>query len=398
MEFKRLGSGWPLLTSHMAATGYSRGYIIRTCWFVVRILRMSDELGSWDDVRILVDEPLSEGGRPYLRPTYVVCRQFDEEGILPRTPESRRHERTKARDSLCDGFAEVLDAYESAPHGGKRPETVARELSGAACFLARLEGLGRTSPTDVTEDDVLAVMTGSDGMPAHGNSSAKRIRAVLAGSGVEGCDRIASFVPVPRRWRRVQPSLTAAQSEAVASALADPQSALTQRDRAIGCLLHYTGMRACDVASLTLDEIDWDRDLISITQQKTGSPLTLPLLPQVGNAIFDYVTGERGASGDPHVFLSGEWPHGGIDASSVYNVARLVLDSAGVEARGGSHAFRRGVATSMLGAGVDPQVASAVLGHQSSRTTEGYMVASVEGLRRCSLDVSRFGGAKGGEA
>ena len=196
----------------------------------------------------------------------------------------------------------------------------------------------------------------------------------------------------------MQPCLTADESAAVAAALSDPQSDLTQRDRAIGCLLHYTGMRACDVAALTLGSIDWDRDLISVTQQKTGAPLRLPLQPQVGNAIFDYVTGERGGSRDPHVFLSDEYPHGGLEASSVYNVARLVLGAAGVGSPGGSHAFRRAVATSMLGSGVDPQVASAVLGHQSPRTTEGYMVASVEGLRRCSLDVSRWGRPGGGDA
>ena len=398
MVFNRLGSDWTLLTSHMAEVGYSRDYVLRTCWFVVRVLSMADDLGDWDDVLGVVDGPVSEGRKPYLRPTYVVCRQFDEEGILPRTPGSRRHERTGARDTLCAGFAEVLDAYESAPHGRKRPGTVRGELSDAACFLSRLEGLGRTRPEDVTEEDVISVMTGPDGLPARGSSNAKKIKAVLAGSGVEGCDRIASLVPVPRGWRKVQPSLTAGQSAAVATALADPSSGLTQRDRAIGCLLHYTGMRAGDVAALTLGSVDWDRDLIDITQQKTGAPLRLPLLPQVGNAIFDYVTGERGASRDPHVFLSDEWPHGGIDASSVYNVARLVLAAAGVDAPGGSHAFRRAVATSMLGSGVDPQVASAALGHQSPRTTERYMVASVEGLRRCSIDVSRYGRTGGGGA
>jgi hypothetical protein len=58
-------------------------------------------------------------------------------------------------------------------------------------------------------------------------------------------------------------------------------------------------MRACDVAALATDATGWGRDVIEVVQQKTGAPLELPLLPQVGNAIYDYVTGERCVSRDP---------------------------------------------------------------------------------------------------
>ena len=105
MAFERLRSEWTLLTSHMADVGYSLDYVLRTCWFAVRVIAKAGDLGGWDGVRAVVDEPISKGKRPYLRPTYVVCRQFDEEGILPRTPEGRRHERAKARDTLCAGFS-----------------------------------------------------------------------------------------------------------------------------------------------------------------------------------------------------------------------------------------------------------------------------------------------------
>lgn len=47
------------------------------------------------------------------------------------------------------------------------------------------------------------------------------------------------------------------------------------------------------MAGLTLDAIDWDGDLIYITQQKTEFPLELPLTAVVGNAIYDYLTSER---------------------------------------------------------------------------------------------------------
>jgi len=57
-------------------------------------------------------------------------------------------------------------------------------------------------------------------------------------------------------------------------------------------LAHYTGLRGCDIAGLTIDSIDWDRDFIHIKQQKTEIPLELPLTAVVGNGIYDYLTSE----------------------------------------------------------------------------------------------------------
>ena len=145
----------------------------------------------------------------------------------------------------------------------------------------------------------------------------------------------------------------------------------------------------------------WEADEISIVQQKTGSPLTLPLTPKVGNAIFDYVTEERGANADAHLFVSTKWPFGGLTAASVYKTSCAVLDAAGVrcgdgDARG-ARLFRRRAATAMLGGGIDRAVAASVLGHTDAKTTERYMQADVEGLRaHASLDVSRFSRADEG--
>ena len=36
---------------------------------------------------------------------------------------------------------------------------------------------------------------------------------------------------------------------------------LTLCDKAIGMLALYTGLRGCDMAGMTLDSIDWDRDI-----------------------------------------------------------------------------------------------------------------------------------------
>lgn len=399
MELKRLRAERETLVAHMRTVGYSEGYVRQMEVTIARLIEAAPSLGGWDDTREWAAKWSRERSRPYMLTHLEIIRQFDESAVLPRTPEAVRHARVGARDTLCGGFEAVLGAYESSRAAArKKPTTVRGEVSNAACFLSRIEALGRTSLAEVTEDDVLSVLTEPDGLPAYSNSHAKQVRAVLRGAGdegVEGALELMALIPVPRRWRKLQHALAKEEVDALKGVLEDPESGLRQRDRAIVSTLLYTGMRPSDVAALRLSDIDWDRDVIGIVQQKTGSPLELPLVAQVGNAIFDYVTGERGRSDDPHVFLSDEHPHGGLVPISVNNVVNLVFDAAGIRGcegdRRGARLFRATMATEMIGNGTDRAVAASVLGHESPTTTDGYMSASAEGLRaHASLDVSRF--------
>ena len=106
------------------------------------------------------------------------------------------------------------------------------------------------------------------------------------------------------------------------------------------------------------------------------------------------MVGERGASDSPYVFLSREWPYGRLEASSVYGSASRIYDAAGVRCEGGerrgTHLLRRTAASSMMAAGISREVIASTLGHASRESTEAYLVANVEALRACALDVSRF--------
>ena len=403
MKLQRIETEWPALVEHMKSVGYSDDYAERVGRTARRLIDASPSLGGWDDAESWAEGFGREGARPYMRAHLVLIRQFDESGILPRTQGHRMHARRSTRDGLCDAFAALIEAYESSDAAARKSASVVySEVSVASTFLARLEERGVTSPGDVTEADVIAVLTGPDGLPAHSTSYASRIRQVLEGAAAAGaCPKgLGALVPVPRRWRKEQPSLTRDESEAISGALVDPSCGLCQRDRAIGSLLLYTGMRSCDVAALRLDSIDWERDRIDLEQSKTGRPLRLPLLARVGNAIFDYVTGERGDSDDPHVFLSSEWPYGPLTPQGVRNAARLVLAAAGVRTDDGdsrgTHMFRHALATSMVAGGADRAVAASVLGHASPATTDAYVTSDLDGMRaHAALDVSRFPMAEG---
>lgn len=72
-------------------------------------------------------------------------------------------------------------------------------------------------------------------------------------------------------------------------AVIDCGSSMGKRDKAIISLGATTGLRAVDIVHLKLTDIDWYRGEIHLVQNKTGGMLSLPLLPETGELIKDYI-------------------------------------------------------------------------------------------------------------
>ena len=72
-------------------------------------------------------------------------------------------------------------------------------------------------------------------------------------------------------------------------AVIDRQSAAGKRDYAMILATARLGLRISDLRQLELGDLDWRAKTITIVQHKTGRPLSLPLLDDVGWAIIDYV-------------------------------------------------------------------------------------------------------------
>lgn len=50
----------------------------------------------------------------------------------------------------------------------------------------------------------------------------------------------------------------------IASALENDKSKLTLRDKAVITIAMYTGLRGCDIAKMTIENIDFELDLITL--------------------------------------------------------------------------------------------------------------------------------------
>ena len=148
------------------------------------------------------------------------------------------------------------------------------------------------------------------------------------------------------------------------------------------------------MAGMTLDSIDWDRDIIYIRQQKTEFPLELPLRAIVGNAIYDYLTSERPHTESRDLFLSQNKPYVRLKSKSIGNVAVRIMKAAGIRQlkgdRKGFHIFRHHLATALLGNGVPQPVISRTLGHTSPDSLEAYLSADFLHLKECSINIERF--------
>jgi integrase/recombinase XerD len=173
----------------------------------------------------------------------------------------------------------------------------------------------------------------------------------------------------------------------------DRQSATGKRDYAMILTTARLGLRISDLRGLELGDLDWRAKQITIVQHKTGRPLSLPLLDDVGWAIIDYVRGGRPETVCPKVFVKHRHPFDAFGcASSVASRLSRHAARAGIEFPPGQvcgmHSLRGALAVAMIGDGTPMPVVSAVLGHASSDTTQAYYLRfDVGRLRGCALDV-----------
>lgn len=200
-----------------------------------------------------------------------------------------------------------------------------------------------------------------------------------------------SALPCIRKTKRYRlpHTFTPEEVEKVLSAV-DRSNPLGKRNYAILILVAKLGLRISDVRGLCFQNIDWKRKRISIVQQKTGKPLELPLLEDIGWAIIDYLQNGRPNTGCQNIFVRHCAPYDAFTGSMQQLVSRIVSKtgiSVPVDKPIGMHSFRHSMATSMLQNGAELTEIAQTLGHTTPESTQVYISLDVEKLRQCALEV-----------
>lgn len=163
-----------------------------------------------------------------------------------------------------------------------------------------------------------------------------------------------------------------------------------RRNYAMLLLASRLGLRASDIAALSFDNLKWEQEEIVITMYKTGKQIRLPLLPEIGHAIIDYLDNGRPVTYSRKVFLSAKAPYEDATSNAVQFAIRSIIEGCGIklgERHHGSHSLRHTLASRLLENGVSLPVISASLGHKSTETTNDYLRIDEKSLRGCALQV-----------
>ncbi len=236
----------------------------------------------------------------------------------------------------------------------------------AEAFLAR-EGM----PGGLTAGDVIAFMvrTARERTPDGTRHAATSLRSLLRFMHVRGLisGPLADAVPaVSRRGRTGRRTPATAQAVAAMLAGCDRSGPAGLRDYAIIVLLARLGLRAGEVAGLTLDDLDWRAGLITV-HGKGGSADRMPLPPDAGAAIAAWLRDGR--------------PRDALDRRVF---TRYIVTSAAERAGAGPaspHRLRHTAATETLAAGAPLDEVRQVLRHRREATTAIYASVGTGRLR-----------------
>ena len=133
----------------------------------------------------------------------------------------------------------------------------------------------------------------------------------------------------------------------------------------------YTGVRARELASIKIDDIDLTRQLLIIQYGKGGIMREVPLRKDLVSRITYFIEGERKKhkfSSSPFLFVSERT--NSINGQMIQHIVKKLARALNLVIF--PHKFRHTFATSLIRKGVNITTVSYLLGHSSIETTVSF--------------------------
>jgi len=284
-------------------------------------------------------------------------------------------------------FSDQLESYlRFCASIGNKESTIAWKRWICANFVCFLNDLGCTDITGINTNYICRAIIQFSNKDAYAV-----VRALLRWLHESEALKLDYSGIVPRHSRgKVLPTAYSTDEVRRLEATIDLSSRAGKRDYAVLLLATRLGLRSGDIVGLTFDKIDFAGNSISLTQEKTKHPLTLPLLPEIQAALKEYIQHARPDSDSEFIFLSASAPYGIMTTSAIRHALTAAFTAAGIDTLGrkhGPHSMRSSLASSMVNDGVPYEVVRRMLGHRDPNAVKHYAKIDIENLRFCAIDV-----------
>ncbi len=306
---------------------------------------------------------------------------------------TRRPNGTKFR--LCERYEAILADYLKSQ--AFHPNTSDDIEWAIRRFFYYLEQIGHFSLHTVKEEHIRRFIISmsqqmTDGSLKNVLSYLNEFSAFLHKEGLCDVNYIPLFSAKIRREYKIRSYLTDDELRRILAQI-DTSTIRGKRDMAMIRLGITTGLRAVDIINLRLCDIDWMKGEIKLIQSKTGASVALPLLPEAGEAIKEYILSGRPESPSDFIFLTTKYPVRKLaDGTSLGYVFEKYEQLAGIRRAAfdgkGFHALRRTVARKMVISGVPITTISQILGHLELDSAKQYLSFDSANLKLCALDFS----------
>lgn len=301
--------------------------------------------------------------------------------------------------NLCKPFYLILQEYYT---NAEQKENMAKTslkvaVSAVRRFLFELEDHNFCSLTDLTSKNVNSCITDFAKHYKGGlNSAMHSVRSFLRFIHDKGIttDDLSKSLPQLIVSRKIfHEGFTQDELEHLLN-MPDRNTPIGKRNYAIMLLAAQSGLRACDIVRLELNNIDWRAMEIRIVQHKTGQPLALPLEIESGNAMADYILNGRPKTKLPYMFLCHIGVHRPLDAHSASAMVSKYMKQANIYAgRRAFHALRRTFGTKLLQNETPMELIQQLLGQTDINSMKPYLSIDEQGLKQCALPMIFHGKA-----
>jgi integrase/recombinase XerD len=146
-------------------------------------------------------------------------------------------------------------------------------------------------------------------------------------------------------------------------------------------VLYYAGLRINELQKLTLDDVDFEKNCITVNKDKEKHTRIIPINYKLRAVLLDYLDNYRCDKDTDLFFVSRS---GSISPNYINLVLRDASQKAGINKPVTCHIMRHSFASNLVAKGCDLNRLQKLLGHTDIKTTSIYLHTNMDELRKAT--------------